>query len=259
MTRILGVSLLVHVIATSAAAAEWGDLQMRFTYVGEPPEPRVWAADKDVAVCGKTKLLDESLLVDKESRGIANVVVMLVNSVDREVPVHESYEKSAAEPAKIVSKNCRFEPHVPLMRTSQRFRWDNTDPIGHNPNINPRVNQSTSLVVPAIDRIELAFPKEEPDPVRLDCNIHPWMSAWIIVRENPYVSLSDKQGKVTLKSVPAGEWSFRIWHERAGHIRSARQGDKLVEWPRKGLQLTIKPGENDAGEFQLAAKLFERR
>jgi hypothetical protein len=237
---------------------EWGDLHLRFTYDGEPPGPRALVVDKDVAVCGKTKLLDESLLVDKEARGIANVVVMLLKPTDGDVPVHESYEKTAKEPAKIVSRNCRFEPHVLVMRTTQPLILDNPDPIGHIPRLELLSNPPTSALISAGGPIRLDLRNEEPSPVRLECSIHPWMSASVIVRGNPYASASDKQGDVTLKSVPAGEWTFRIWHERAGNVKQVHQGEKVRDWPRGRMKLTIKPGKNDIGEFKIPADAFKR-
>ena len=84
------------------------------------------------------------------------------------------------------------------------------------------------------------------------------MSAVIVIRDDPYAAVSDKQGTITMKNVPAGKWTFCIWHERTGYITTARQRDQALDWTRGRMQLTIKPGENDAGEFQLPAKLFER-
>src|SRR5687768_14678514 len=130
MRRFASLLVVVLIMAAPAGGSEWGDLRMRFTYDGEAPAPRALTVDKDDAVCGKKKLLDESLVVDKESRGIANVVVMLLKPADHELPVHESYQGSSSEPARIVSRGCRFEPHVVLMRTTQPFHWDNEDPVG---------------------------------------------------------------------------------------------------------------------------------
>ena len=258
---ILVVAVCIALAAAPAQTAEWGDLHLKFKYDGEPPEPRALVVDKEVAVCGRTKLLDESLLVDKESRGIADVVVMLLKPTDRDVPVHESYEKSAKEPVKIVSRNCRFEPHVLVMRTTQPFHWDNLDPIGHNPSLLPVANAGAvaSLPIPIDGKLRLNFSNEEPNPFRIDCNIHPWMSAVVIVRGNPYAAASDKRGNVTLKNVPAGEWTFGVWQERAANLKQVRQGGKTLEWAKGHVKLTIKPGENDLGEILIPAEAFSRR
>ena len=259
MVRITSLVLVLQLIAVSATAAEWGDLHIRFTYDAEPPEPRALVVDKDVAVCGKTKLLDESLLVDKESRGIANVVVMLLKPKDGEVPVHESFEKTAKEPARIVSRNCRFEPHVLVMRTTQPLEFDNQDPIGYALKLELIANPSNSNLIPAGGPLRIALPKEEPHPVRVDCVIHPWMTAFVILRASPYASVSDKQGRVLLKNVPAGEWTFRVWHERAGYVKEVRQGERTIDWPKGRMTTTVKTGDNDLGEFLIPAEAFKRR
>jgi hypothetical protein len=258
MERTAVTILLISSLSASASGAEWGDLRLRFTYDGEPPAIRELDADKDQVVC-KEKLFDESLLVDKESRGIANVVVMLVPPNAGDVPIHESYAKTAAEPATIVARKCRFEPHVRVVRSPQVLILDNQDPIGHNPKLELLRNPLTSALIPAGGPIRIMLSKEEPDPVRLDCSIHAWMSAFVIVRANPYAGVSDKEGRVTLKKVPTGEWTFRIWHERARNVQEAQQGDQTMKWAKGRMQFTVKPGENDAGDFRLPAKLFNRR
>ena len=259
MWRLTSLVLVIQLIAGSVTAAEWGDLYLQFKYDGRPPEPRALVVDKDVAVCGKTKLLDDSLLVDKESRGIANVVVMLLKPKEGEVPVHESYENTAKDPAKIISRNCRFEPHVLVMRTTQPLILENSDLIGHNPRLKLFSNPPTSSLIPVGGPIRFDIRNEESAPVHLECSIHAWMSAYVIVRGNPYASASDKQGSVTLKKVPAGEWTFRIWHERAADLKHVHQGDKTLDWPKGRMKLTIKPGENDLGEILIPAVAFERR
>jgi len=259
MRRISALLVMIFALAAPARGNEWGDLHLRFLYDGEPPAPRALLVDKDQAICGKQKLLDESLVVDKETRGIANVVVMLLKPKDRDVPIHESYEKASAEPAKIVSRNCRFEPHVLLMRTTQPLELDNEDPIGYNPKLELFANPSNSSIIPTGGPLRLHLRNEEPAPVRLDCTIHPWMSAFVIVRDNPYMSLSDKSGELRLRNVPAGEWTFRVWHERTGFINQVRHGEKTLEWPKGRMTLTIKSGDNELGEFRIPAEVFKRR
>jgi len=46
------------------------------------------------------------------------------------------------------------------------------------------------------------------------CNIHPEMSAVVIVVKYPYYSISNTAGDVTISSVPAGLYQLSIWHER---------------------------------------------
>lgn len=48
--------------------------------------------------------------------------------------------------------------------------------------------------------------------VRLGCNVHDWMVAYIYVVDTPYFAKSGKDGKLRLDGLPAGEYELRVWH-----------------------------------------------
>jgi hypothetical protein len=50
--------------------------------------------------------------------------------------------------------------------------------------------------------------------VRLLCNVHPKMEAWILVLPNPYFTKTGSDGNYSLRDVPAGGYELRIWHEK---------------------------------------------
>ena len=47
------------------------------------------------------------------------------------------------------------------------------------------------------------------------CNIHPEMSAVVVVTKTPYYALSNKRGDVVIKNVPPGRYELSVWHERS--------------------------------------------
>jgi len=47
----------------------------------------------------------------------------------------------------------------------------------------------------------------------LACDIHPWMSAYACVVNNPYYALTEKDGKFEIKGLPPGKYTLTIWHE----------------------------------------------
>jgi hypothetical protein len=57
-----------------------------------------------------------------------------------------------------------------------------------------------------------------PGLVRVYCNIHPQMSAVVLVRDNPYYTLAAQDGAFVIEDVPAGQYTLRAWHERAGDV-----------------------------------------
>jgi hypothetical protein len=82
------------------------------------------------------------------------------------------------------------------------------------------------------------------------------MSAWLLIRENPYMAVSDANGKLTVKNVPVGTWTFQFWQERAGYVSQGTQGGKPFEWAKGRIEVEIKPGENALGEIRLPPALF---
>ena len=60
-----------------------------------------------------------------------------------------------------------------------------------------------------------------PGLVRVYCNIHPQMSAYVLVRDNPFWARPSEDGGFEIPDVPAGTWVVKAWHERAGEASQA--------------------------------------
>jgi hypothetical protein len=241
-----------------SAADEWGDLAVRFVFDGEPPEPRQLVVDKDQAFC-KQAIFAESLVVDSKDRGIANLVIGLAPAGGAVVPVHADYEKTAKESVSLTAKSCRFEPHVVLARSTQSLKLGNSDPIGYCVRGQLQHNNPFSFICPADKDQTVVFERAERLPAPIDCAIHAWMRAWVFVHDNPYAAKSDSSGKLALANVPQGKWTFRLWHERAGYVRSVHLGGADVDWPRAGLAIEIKPGRNDLGDVLVKPAAFNEQ
>ena len=54
-----------------------------------------------------------------------------------------------------------------------------------------------------------------PGIVKIVCEVHPWMTAYIVVTEHPYHSISDVYGEYEIADVPAGLYQVKAWHEGA--------------------------------------------
>jgi hypothetical protein len=54
--------------------------------------------------------------------------------------------------------------------------------------------------------------------VRIYCNIHPQMSAIVLVRDNPFWARVSADGRFSIPGVPAGQWTVKAWHERSGEL-----------------------------------------
>jgi hypothetical protein len=126
MTRLRICALVVAVgflsaLSSVASAQEWGTLKGKFVFDGKPPVPKAINVTKEPA-CEAHKLVDESVVVGDDG-GLANVVVYLYLGRGKKVSaVHPDYEKTANDKVVLSNENCRFEPHVALLRTSRTCR-----------------------------------------------------------------------------------------------------------------------------------------
>lgn len=49
--------------------------------------------------------------------------------------------------------------------------------------------------------------------VALLCNIHPDMEGYILVLQNPYFTIPDKEGRYQIKDIPPGIYDLRMWYK----------------------------------------------
>ena len=59
------------------------------------------------------------------------------------------------------------------------------------------------------------FPKPEMF-MKFQCDVHPWMFAWVRIFDSPYFSISDKEGKFVIKDVPPGKYTIDAGHRKLG-------------------------------------------
>jgi len=236
-------------------AAEWGDLTMRFVYFGDPPKPKSLETETGGAFCGAKRLVDESLVIDQSDRGIANVLVWLLRD-GADVPVHTSYSTLASSAVKIVSRDCRIEPRIAVVQTAQKLHWSNDDPIGHGLKCNLIKNDPFDTLLQSGTSWERQFEKPESQPAPLMCNIHPQMRAYLFIHDSPYASISDSHGRLTIRSMPTGQRTCIMWHEKVGLKTTPLSTSDVAQWSGGRLTLAVKSGLNDLGEIKLTPEMF---
>jgi plastocyanin len=236
-------------------ADEWGSVRGRFLFGGDAPAAAELRADKDVEVCGKHKLLSEELVVGNE-RGVANVVVFVR---DKDVKVSpEAASAQLAETAVLDNKDCRFEPHVLFVQTGQQLVLRNSDSIGHNSNVATLKNPPSNNLIPAGGEVSTKFSSDEAIPAQVTCNIHPWMKAWLLIRPNPYATVSAEDGTFEIKNLPAGEVELQFWHEKAGNLDEMSIGGKTEKPSRGRMKVKVAPTGTDLGDITLPSSVFKK-
>ncbi len=259
---LVGVMAAVLVVGMSSGlnAAEWGDLSGQIVFDGTLPNPEKAKITSDQQVCGKHDIFSEALVVDPATTGVRNVIVVLTQSRKdkRKVLIHSSYLALKKQPVKMDNNGCRFDPHVALVWTARKLVIGNSDPVGHNVNMTKKDSEAFNETIPSGGTIEKTFTIPKRMPVSVSCSIHPWMKAWVMIRDNPYMAVTGKDGKFEIKNLPVGKWQFMFWQETAGYVAEVKRNGEPEKWRRGTIEIEIKPGKNDLGRIVVAQDLFAK-
>ncbi len=254
---------LLACCGTTAVNAQqgWGTLKGQVVISGDAPEVAVEKIDDhpDKALCLVDGELpkDDNIVVD-ENGGLRDVFVMMyVKGKGEDAPIHESYsEDNDDQELSIDNVNCRFVPHALFVRTGQTVLLKNSDTVGHNCQITT-FNNECNINLPAGDGVPIKFDKSDKIPGMVNCKMHEWMDGVVLIRDNPYVAITDSAGNFEIKNVPAGEWDFQFWHNKAGYMKKLESG--TYKFGRKGeAEVEIaNEAETDMGKLEFPVKAFK--
>jgi plastocyanin len=173
-------------------------------------------------------------LVDKNGRSATDL---------SDVVVYVEGPKAKAKPARVsvVMKGKEFRPRVVAIAQGGTIDFPNEDPVFHN-----------AFSVSGANRFDLDLYKkpqskswtfQNPGIARVYCNIHPQMSAVVVVRDNPYFATAGVDGSFTIEGVPAGRWQLTAWQERA---------------PQAAVELTVPADGRVTASLRLDASQWKR-
>ncbi len=224
------------VFSTVAAAYEeiavsnGATIQGTVKFEGKLPKLPPLQITKSKEVCRNVP--NETLIVGA-GQGIRYAVVTL-EGITKGVAV----EKEAVH--ELDNLGCRFVPHVLASSVGQFVVFKNSDPILHTAHAlfaNGQPQFNVGLYPGKVSRKPLVT----PGVVKIICEVHPWMSAYIVVTDHPYYSVTDVYGEYLINDIPAGSYRLKVWHETLG------TEEKQVEVKAGGSQnvdfvLSPKPG-----------------
>jgi len=208
-----------------------GDVTGRVTYAGDPPAAKPIEITKDAEVCGRTPHLDDSLVVGPD-RGILNVVVRVADPGDDAKPM-----PAPGSPPALDQSGCRFSPRIALVPMGTPLDFLNSDGILHNIHTWSKLNPSFNRAQPKLKKV-LTETFASPELFRVTCDVHPWMTGWVVVAGHAYYAVTGADGRFSLAGVPAGTRTLEFWHERLGAQK------KQVTVPASGelkVDLTLPP------------------
>ncbi len=192
-------------------AAKAGNITGEITFQGTPPPNVEIIPLENDPVCGalhKDKPFTHFYEVGPNG-GLGDVVVAL--------QVTGKSTGASAPPAVLDQRGCIYLPGIMAIQTGQKLVVKNSDPCIHNvhttsKNGNPEHNDAQMAGGP-----DLTYTFDKPeDFMKFQCDVHPWMFAWVTIEDSPYYCVTDTNGDFTIKDVPPGTYTITASHRKLG-------------------------------------------
>ena len=191
-------------------AATAGSIVGRVGFEGTAPEnPAVKLSGDPLCTRAHPDGMNFENYVVKDG-GLDNVFVYVKDGLGK------YYFDVPAEPVKLDQQGCRYVPHVLGVRVGQPVEIANSDETTHNVHSLPDVNREFNFAQYVKDQKNLETFTAPEVMVRVKCDLHGWMSAYLGVVEHPFFAVTTDGGKFELKGLPPGTYTVETWHEKAG-------------------------------------------
>jgi hypothetical protein len=218
---------------TVVAVSNGGTIQGSVKLAGTAPTVAPIVVTKNQDYCGES--ITNPVYVIGKDGGLENVEVYLKD-------ITKGKAVSTAPTAiSLVNTHCMFRPRVQAATVGQQITISSEDPMLHN--IHPRSSETNATIY----NIALPFQgfsvtkplPRTPQLIKVSCDAHEWMRAWIWEFDHPYFATTGDDGKFTIRDVPPGTYALVAWHEAAGE---------------KSMPVTVATGETVTADFQLTPK-----
>lgn len=216
---------------TAEAVEHGGSITGVITFSGTPPAVPAITTTKNRDYCGMT-IANPLYMIGKD--GVLANVEVYIRQID----------KGKAKPTEAVTltnEHCMFQPRVQGACVGQPLKIVSDDPILHNTHPQVAATNATlyNVALPFKGYSVVKTLAPSAGLLRIKCDAHEWMRAWIVELDHPYFATSDADGKFHLTDVPPGTYEVVAWHEVMGE-RSAK--------------VTVLAGAPAKVDFQFTAK-----
>lgn len=166
------------------------------------------AAAHASSISGRVEMIDKGNV----KRALVKDVLVYLEGVKTTIP-----SSVLARPATVASRDKTFEPHVQAVPVGKAVSFPNMDDIMHNVFSLSKGNRFDLGLYKNGAKKDYVF--ETPGLVRIYCNIHPQMSAYVQVMDSPFYAWTAPDGSFLLDNVPPGSYSLKVWHEEGEATR----------------------------------------
>src|SRR3990172_7114788 len=117
-----------------------------------------------------------------------------------------------------------------------------------------------NLALPVKDQaVDISKRLSKPGVVRVLCDAHPHMFAWMVVHDSPYVTVTDERGAFRIDQVPPGAYTVTMWHEGFRQTGADKDGRPIYDEPRTVTKNVTIPRPPSSGGPPPAPRRARRR
>ena len=174
---------------------------------GTPPEMAMTKRDAD-PFCAKTPMKDEEVLLGPGG-GLGNVVVRVTGGA-------AGHYDPPATPVTLDQSACMYRPRVQAIVAGQQISIRNGDQTLHN--VHGYKGPSTlfnQAEIPGLPPITRRI-GDAGDILKFKCDVHPWMTGYVVVNDNPFFAVTGPDGRFKITGLPPGQYTLTAWQERYG-------------------------------------------
>ncbi len=224
----LAAVVLVGGVSGGGGAEAAGVLEGRALFEGTVPSAVALVVDKDGAHCKQAAGKRQEVVVGP-AKGLAGVVVEVQG-------LKGQGEWQQPEGGYVIrQKGCSFAPEFLVIPAGTELTVHNNDPVLHNVNTG-QWNIAQPGGKNEVTKRKMAF--QGRPFVRVTCNVHAWMEAWVYVARSPFYAVTGKDGRFKIEGLPAGSYKATARHPK---LRTQRLKFSVESGKTATQDVTFKP------------------
>lgn len=164
-------------------------------------------ASSFLAVCLSCAAADVAFkITDAKNQPVADAVVSLV-------PLAAPAKITPpTAPLEIMQHGQEFSVYVLPLVVGTAVNFPNRDTVQHHVYSLSRPKKFELPLYAGEAKAPVVF--DQPGVVAIGCNIHDWMSAYVVVLETPWFAKTATNGAAAIADVPPGRYRAEVWHPR---------------------------------------------
>lgn len=181
----------------------------KITFTGDAPAASELTLNADPFCAGAHSgpVESEDVVVGADG-GLKNVIVYVKSGASG------SFSAPSTEVV-LDQKGCVYAPHVVALQVGQTLKLLNSDNTAHNVHTLSDINKPFNKSMPLANMaIEETF--DDAEIFKVKCDVHPWMSSYIGVFDNPFFAVTAADGSFKISGLPAGTYTVAAVHEMYG-------------------------------------------